>query len=1216
MLKTIVDKIVSQKSKKRIAIVLKGFSDEEMLPIENKLFSKWHNLKFDSENIENLKANILPQVIESQIKDSDYFWLTFEEYIIAVDQIKYICDIKIVENNLYNNQYPYQNTLSNIEDIYKDFYLNVDDQIKGDKQGIFDNVASYYGDINFSMESGNYYITYSDVEIPKDSINNVFSVTSHKVELEEFEKNTNPNVIDLELTEDETVFLDLIDELSIKDNIEKVRFIVTSDVDSLPNNYRERIEILQSVYKDKIYFSFLTKSIETIDISNLEEYEDILMKYWKYPSFRDLKMYKDIDSKGKEIIAISQAQIIDDIVKQAEAAVSDSDYRDIYITSSTGSGKSIMFQIPSLYLAKKYPENKPLSIVIAPLIGLMNDQVDSMRARGIDTVQTIHSNTSPFEREKILNKIADGTVTMLYLSPETLQARSDIKMLIGDRKIGLVIIDEAHIVTTWGKTFRADYWYLGIYLQKLRKEYNFPIVTFTATAIYGGKEDMYLDTRDSLNMVNPIAYFGYVKRNDIFLHVQSSEKIYETAGRDYRKTKNQLALEHLRKSFTMNEKSLIYFPTVKLLEMFYGHLRVNAPEIFAKTGQYHGSMKKEEKNEVLDSYKKGELRFVLATKAFGMGIDIPDIHNVYHYTPTGSVTDYIQEVGRVARDKKMLKENNPANEVGHAWFDFLKNDFVEVNKLQGMSAIRKTQIIEVMKKILSIYQDKGNNRNLIVSADDFRYIFIDSQEDMDNKIKTIMLMIEKDFASPENIGYSPFVARPRSLFGNEMIFVNNEFKKTIHKHILKEHFTHIGELSNSKFDSVFNVDLAGIWEAYYKDMSFPQFKYRLFKEEERSKLKHHDLFDQFVFTTGISIPQKTKTEFADVMVTYNKYLNAFESFSVTKKREGSYFSVPELGRYLQNKLRLQDKFQARAIALALINSSFEYSKLKNYKFIKERASRTDSKFNYVASFDMYFQFMKQHLKKIYTDKERYIENKENLTLYHYRNKYNDRIDSDLIVLGISETLGLITYEVVGGNNPQIYIRMNSVYPLEKAIKQGQYYQNRLLNDVRLKHKISVSMLTYLFKYKPVGNKKSEKVRDYTLFFWDKIEDYFLGKIPEEVQNEVFSGTKAKAPDSEDELKTEVLTSNDGITIIAKGEDVPSLYSTWNELIESGLEVSEKYMSNGWNLPDYIEGEISIDSSAYEFKYYWEKQKRVVFYSDSKPDHLKNENGWNFIVEYD
>src|SRR5699024_5916642 len=187
----------------------------------------------------------------------------------------------------------------------------------------------------------------------------------------------------------------------------------------------------------------------------------------------------------------------------------------VYITASTGAGKSIMFQIPALFLANKYKDDKPLTLVISPLIGLMNDQVDSMKRKGIDNSETINGNTPPYERERIIEDIQTQRVDILYLSPETLQARSDIKMLIGDRNIGAVIIDEAHIVTTWGKSFRSDYWYLGIYLSKLRKEYKFPIVTFTATAIYGGREDMYVDTRNSLNMISPISYFGKVRREEI-----------------------------------------------------------------------------------------------------------------------------------------------------------------------------------------------------------------------------------------------------------------------------------------------------------------------------------------------------------------------------------------------------------------------------------------------------------------------------------------------------------------------------------------------------------------------------------------------------------------------------------------------------------------------------------------------------------------------------
>lgn len=304
----------------------------------------------------------------------------------------------------------------------------------------------------------------------------------------------------------------------------------------------------------------------------------------------------------------------------------------------------------------------------------MDDQVNSLKKTGIDIARTINSNTLPFEREKILEEVEDGTCSILYLSPETLQARYDIKALIGSRCLGLLIIDEAHIVTTWGKTFRADYWYLGIFLQKLRKAYRFPIVTFTATAIYGGREDMYLETRDSLNMINPISYFGKVRRDDIYMMISSlsdTDKEFDKNSRDYRKTKHQLALDHLEKAYKNKQKSLIYFPTIKTLRDFGSFIRQNNNEIYEKTGQYHGMLDKEEKDEVLKCFKDGDMLFVLATKAFGMGVDIPDIKHVYHYAPTGSVTDYIQEIRRVARDKELVK-------TGVASCYFLPRDFNEV----------------------------------------------------------------------------------------------------------------------------------------------------------------------------------------------------------------------------------------------------------------------------------------------------------------------------------------------------------------------------------------------------------------------------------------------------------------------------------------------------------------------------------------------------------
>lgn len=137
------------------------------------------------------------------------------------------------------------------------------------------------------------------------------------------------------------------------------------------------------------------------------------------------------------------------------------------------------------------------------------------------------------EREIVLRRIKDGEVDLLYLSPETLLSYS-LETIIGEREIGLLIIDEAHIVTTWGMGFRPDYWYLGSYINRLRNQiqttvgktrniYNFPICAFTATAINGGIDDSVSDTIISLYMENPIKFIGYARRENIKFDVKICE---------------------------------------------------------------------------------------------------------------------------------------------------------------------------------------------------------------------------------------------------------------------------------------------------------------------------------------------------------------------------------------------------------------------------------------------------------------------------------------------------------------------------------------------------------------------------------------------------------------------------------------------------------------------------------------------------------------------
>ena len=169
----------------------------------------------------------------------------------------------------------------------------------------------------------------------------------------------------------------------------------------------------------------------------------------------------------------------------------------------------------------------------------------------------------------MLKRVKGGETDLLYLSPETLLSYS-METLIGDREIGLIIVDEAHIVTTWGVGFRPDYWYLGGYINRLRNQIqtkwnkdkkvaHFPICAFTATAVNGGLDDSVSETIISLFMENPIKYIGYVKRDNIRFNI-SVREANKLANPVYEERKATDLITRINEWIASNTKTIAYFP--------------------------------------------------------------------------------------------------------------------------------------------------------------------------------------------------------------------------------------------------------------------------------------------------------------------------------------------------------------------------------------------------------------------------------------------------------------------------------------------------------------------------------------------------------------------------------------------------------------------------------------------------------------------------------
>jgi len=291
--------------------------------------------------------------------------------------------------------------------------------------------------------------------------------------------------------------------------------------------------------------------------------------------------------------------------------------KDALVVMPTGSGKSMIYQLPALLLPG-------LTIVVSPLIALMKDQHDKLSAQGVSSV-AMHSHLSTSETREAHRLIAEGVGEILYLTPERFKDRAFFEHLLS-RPISLFVVDEAHCVSQWGHDFRPDYLSLGAIAKRLGRP---PILALTATAT----EHVQQDIIRQLGMVNPhVTITGFARPNLRFEVVRTvNDQIKDTI---------------LRHALRESEGSgVVYVATVKESERLYDMLK----EDFS-IGLYHGKRPAADRKEVQDRFMAGDLKAIIATNAFGLGIDKQDLRWVMHYHFPGSIEAYYQEAGRAGRD--------------------------------------------------------------------------------------------------------------------------------------------------------------------------------------------------------------------------------------------------------------------------------------------------------------------------------------------------------------------------------------------------------------------------------------------------------------------------------------------------------------------------------------------------------------------------------------
>lgn len=322
--------------------------------------------------------------------------------------------------------------------------------------------------------------------------------------------------------------------------------------------------------------------------------------------------------------------------KAVKAAINN---KSILAVFPTGGGKSITFQVPALMSGEN---SKALTIVISPLQSLMKDQVDNLEKIGITEAVTINGLLDPVERAKSFERVENGSASLLYISPESLRSKTIERLVLG-RKIARFVIDEAHCFSSWGQDFRVDYLYIGDFIKSIQEKKNLedgiPVSCFTATAKQKVIEDIQDYFREKLSL-NLELFTSKASRTNL------QYKVYEKGDEEdkYQTVRDLIELK--------NCPTIIYVSRTRKAYLLAERLFKDGFSVKA----YHGKMDKSEKSENQNSFISGKTQIMVATSAFGMGVDKKDVGMVIHFEISDSLENYVQEAGRAGRDESITAE--------------------------------------------------------------------------------------------------------------------------------------------------------------------------------------------------------------------------------------------------------------------------------------------------------------------------------------------------------------------------------------------------------------------------------------------------------------------------------------------------------------------------------------------------------------------------------
>lgn len=391
----------------------------------------------------------------------------------------------------------------------------------------------------------------------------------------------------------------------------------------------------------------------------------------------------DVHKNLKKIFGFDAFRTYNGEPLQEKAAKAAIEGKSLLAVFPTGGGKSITFQLPALMAGKAA---RGLTVVISPLQSLMKDQVDNLAEKGIEDAVTVNGMLDPIERRDALERVANGKASILYISPEQLRSKT-IEHILMSRTIVRFVIDEAHCFSAWGQDFRVDYLYIGDFIRKLQKEKQtdkkpIPVSCFTATAKQKVISDIcdYFLRKLDLNL-------------EIFASTAARENLHYTVL--YKETDDEKynALRDLvaRK----NCPTIVYVSRTKRTFDLAEKLTSDG----FKALPYNGKMESGDKIANQEAFMNNEVPIIVATSAFGMGVDKSDVRLVVHYDISDSLENYVQEAGRAGRDPSLQAD---------CYVLFNDNDLDKHFMLLNQTKLSISEIQQVWKAIKDLTRNRPN----------------------------------------------------------------------------------------------------------------------------------------------------------------------------------------------------------------------------------------------------------------------------------------------------------------------------------------------------------------------------------------------------------------------------------------------------------------------------------------------------------------------------